>query len=104
DLTVSQSHEMAARYVVNVNKIEAGINKSWHPAASTLHDDTSGRGRLYIARTDRGRWIDGDRRKLMAFHHLLDETFSANFALLVRADGVFFRERAGFIGRRMVLS
>ena len=91
---------MAVGDVVDMNKIEPGVDEARHAAACRLDDDAAGGRRAHVARADRCRGIDDDGRQSVAGHHRLDQSFSGDLAALVGADALSFRERDGFVSRR----
>ena len=46
---------MALRDILDMDQVEAGIDKSWHAAGGGLDDDAAGGGGLDVARSDRRR-------------------------------------------------
>ena len=99
DGTASQRREMAVGDVVDMNKIEPGVDEARHAAARRLDDDAAGGRRAHVAGADRCRGIDDDGRQSVAGHHRLDQSFSGDLAALVGADTLCFRERDGFVSR-----
>ena len=72
-------------------------------AASALDNDAPSGRRLHIAGADGCGRVDDDSREPVLSHHLVDQTFSKDFALLVCADGLVFRKRVGFVDWRIAL-
>jgi len=94
-----QRREMAGRRIVDVDEIEAGIDKAGHASAGGLHDDASCRRRLDVAGTDRGRRIDDHRRQPGALDHVVDQALGQHLALLVGSDRLIGRKRPVLVRR-----
>ena len=84
---------MAGRDVVDMREVEPGVDEGRHASRCGLDDDTAGRRRPHVARTDRRRRIDDDRRQSIALDHRLDQPLSRDLAALVGADPLAFGER-----------
>src|ERR1700675_4943859 len=97
DHTALQRQEMAVRDVVHVHEVQAGIDESGDLAGRRLHDDPPRRRRLYIAWTDRRRWIHDHRWQTIYRDHPLDRALRQHLAALVRADGLMGLGRLRFI-------
>ena len=103
DGPVAQRCEMSVGDVVDMNKIEPGVDEARHAAARRLDDDAAGGRRAHVAGADRRRGIDDDGRQSIAGHHRLDQSFGGDLAALVGADTLLFREWDGFVPRRAVV-
>src|SRR3984957_14400036 len=99
----SQRREMATGDVVDMNKIEPGVDEARHAAARRLDDDAAGGRRAYIAGANWRRGIDDDGGQSIAGHLRLDQSFGGDLAALVGADTLRFRERDGFVSRSTVV-
>ena len=60
-----QRRQMARRDIVDMDEIEAGVDIGRHASARRLDENAPGRRRPRIARADRRRGIDDDRRKAL---------------------------------------
>ena len=78
--------EMAGCDVVDVNEIEAGVDKSGHTPGRRLHDDPAGGRRPDVPRPDRRGRIDDDCRQAIPFDHRLHQALRDDLAPLVGAD------------------
>ena len=85
--------KMAGRDVVDMREVEPCFHKGRHTTRCRLDNDTAGRRRPHVARTDRRRRVDDDRRQSIALDHRLDQTLSRDLAALVGADPLAFGER-----------
>ena len=77
---------MACRDIVDMDEVEAGINECGDTAMRCVEDDPAGRRRAYVARADRGRRIDDNRRQASLRDHRLDQPFGFDLAALIGAD------------------
>ncbi len=94
---------MALGHVVDMDEIEAGIEKARHAASRRLDDDAAGRRRLDVARPDRGRGVDDDRGERVTRDHGLDQPFRGDLAALVGADPLRLRQADGLVGGAAVV-
>ncbi len=83
--------------IVDMDEIEAGIDKGRHAARRRFDDDAAGRRRANVARADRRRWIDDDGRQTCLGDHAFDQTFGQDLALLIGADRIGLIERRGLV-------
>src|SRR5215475_8747160 len=86
DATALQSGEVAGGHVIDMNEIKTAIYEARHAPAGGFDDDASGRRRPDVARADRRRGIDDDRRKPVTSHHRLHQSLGGDLAALVGAD------------------
>src|SRR6202034_906586 len=62
DAAPVQGRDVTRSDVVDMDQIEPGIDIGGHAPRRRLDDDPSGRRRTNVARPDRRRWVDDDRR------------------------------------------
>ncbi len=91
DPAVALGQKMARRHVVDMDEVEAGIDESGHAARRGLDDHAAGRRRLDVARADRRRGIDDDRRQAALHDEALHRVLGQEFRALVGADHVLER-------------
>ncbi len=82
DLPGLGGQQVAERDIVDMRDVEPGIDKDRHPAARRLDDDPPGRGRLDVARPDRGRRVDDDGRQARFRDQLADRELGLEFRRL----------------------
>jgi hypothetical protein len=97
-----QGGSVSARYVVDVDVIQSGIDESGNSAARGLDNDSARRGRPNVPWTDRCRGVDDHGRQSLTGNHAVDQPLGCNFALLVGADTLAFAEGSALVGRRAV--
>ena len=85
DAAALERSEMARGDVVDVDKVQPGIDEGRHASGRRLNDDAPGRRRAHVARADRGRRVDDDGRQPVPADHGLDQTFCRDLAALVGA-------------------
>ena len=64
---------MAHDDIVDMDPVQSGIDKGWHPALEKIDDDPARWRRLHIARADRGAGVDDDDRDAPGGHFARDQ-------------------------------
>ena len=82
-----------------MNEIEAGVDIGGHASARGLDEDAPGRGRAAVARADRRRGIDDDRRQPLPDHRF-DQPFGGDLAALIGAYRLILVEADALVGGR----
>ncbi len=93
---------MALGDVVDVDDVQAGVDIGRHTPRRGVADHLAGRGRLDVARADRGGGIDHHHRDPVAPRKVQHGFLGEVLGPLVDADEIGLVGRGGFIGRRAV--
>ena len=88
---------MSCGNVIDMDKVESGINERRHTAGRGLDNNAPGGRGFHIARTDRGRRVDDNHRQAVLDDHGFHDPLGRNLAALVAADGLCLGKGRRFI-------
>ncbi len=98
DAALAEREQMARRHIIDMHEVEPGIDEGRHAAIGRLHDDAPGRGRLDVARADRGGRADDHDGKPLA-GHALHQPLGDELGFLIGADDGLFAVPRGLVDR-----